>query len=296
MIISASRRTDIPTFYSRWFINRIREGSCLVPHPFNPKQISEVSLQPEDVEAIVFWTRDPRPLFPYLDELDDRGYRYYFQYAVLDNPREIDPGTPRLTDALATFRELSRRIGPERVIWRYDPIIFSSITTAEFHRWTYTRIARELQGYTRRSMISIVDLYPRLKKRLGELKREGITLLTEKEISGRWFDDCMNALALSARESGMEIMSCAEPIDLTPYGIKPGKCIDDELIKDLFGLTVSGKKDPGQRKLCNCALSRDIGVYDTCVFGCRYCYATTDFYRAGKNYRQHDPHSRSLIP
>ena len=181
------------------------------------------------------------------------------------------------------------------MIWRYDPIVFSSITNADFHRQTYSRIARELRGYTRRSVISILDLYPRLKKRLEELKREGIIPLAGREISGRWFDECMNALALSARGCGMEIVSCAESIDLTPYGIKPGKCIDDELIKDVFGLSVSARKDPGQRKLCNCVRSRDIGVYDTCVFGCRYCYATTSFKRAGENHRRHNPHSSSLI-
>jgi len=295
MIISASRRTDIPAFYSPWFINRIREGRCAVPHPFDRSRIFEVSLRPEDVDVIVFWTRDPRPLLPYLEELDQRGYRYYFHYTLLDNPRELDPATPPLAASLETFRELSGRIGPERVIWRYDPIVFSSLTGADFHRETYARIARELQGYTRRSVISIVDLYPRLKRRLEELERAGIVPLAGREVSGRWFDDCMNALALAARERGMEIVSCAESIDLTPYGIKPGKCIDDELIRDVFGLSVPARKDPGQRKLCHCVPSRDIGVYDTCVFGCRYCYATASFQRARENRRRHDPRSGSLI-
>ena len=119
MIISASRRTDLPAFYARWFINRVRAGYCLVPNPFNPRQISRISLAPEDVDVIVFWTRHARPLFPYLRELDERGYRYYFQYTLMDNPRALDTRTPSLEAALDTFRALARRIGPQRVIWRH---------------------------------------------------------------------------------------------------------------------------------------------------------------------------------
>ena len=132
MIVSVSRRTDIPGFYSQWFMNRIRAGTCLVPNPFNPRQISRVSLRPEDVDVIVFWTRNPRPLFSYLPELDDRGYRYYFLFTLMANPREIDPRLPPVDMAIKTFRDLSHRLGPDRVVWRYDPIFLSSITDAEF--------------------------------------------------------------------------------------------------------------------------------------------------------------------
>ncbi|MFH1038604.1 MAG: DUF1848 domain-containing protein [PVC group bacterium] len=296
MIISASRRTDIPAFYSRWFINRVREGWCEVPHPFNREQVSRISLLPQGLDCIVFWTRNPRPLFPYLRELNERGFHYYFQYTVLNNPRELDSGTPSLPVSIKTFRELAGRIGAERVIWRYDPIVFSSITTAAFHRDTYERIARALRGCTRRSVVSIVDFYPRIGGRLNELEREGITFIRGEELRGSWFDDCMASLARSAQKNGMEIVSCSEGIDLTPYGITPGKCIDDQLIRRVFGIEVKGRKDPGQRRLCHCVLSRDIGVYDTCTFGCRYCYATASFQRAAENYRRHNPAAASLIP
>jgi len=295
VIISASRRTDIPAFYSRWFINRIREGRCTVPHPFNPKQISEVSLKPEDVDVIVFWTRDPRPLFSHLEELDKMGYRYYFQYTLMANPRSLDPRVPTLSVSIETFRELSGRVGPEKVIWRYDPIVFSTATPPNFHREVYGRIARALRGFTRRSVISIVDIYSRIRRRLEKMREEGIIITPGGEIPEEVIAGCMNQIAASARENGMEIVSCAEEIDLTPYGVRPGKCIDDVLIRNLFGLRVSRRKDPGQRRLCKCVLSRDIGVYETCLFGCRYCYATTSFERAEANFRRHDPASPSLV-
>ena len=131
MIISASRRTDIPAFYSRWLLNRLRAGFCLVPNPFNPGQVSRIELGPQDVDTIVFWTRNPRPLFPFLDELDARGYRYNFQYTLLDYPRLIDEHTPPPPAALDTFRRLADRLGPQRLVWRYDPIVQSQITRSQ---------------------------------------------------------------------------------------------------------------------------------------------------------------------
>jgi hypothetical protein len=295
MIISASRRTDIPAFYARWFINRIRAGYCTVPNPFNPQQVSSVSLKPEDVDVIVFWTRNPRPLFPYLEELDRRGYRYYFQYTLLDNPRLIDRKAPPLQAALKTFRELAGRVGPERVIWRYDPIVLSEVTGAQFHQETYGRIAQALAGYTQRSVISIADIYRKAGKRLRQLAQQGVEITDYKGQPSRRFDELMRDLVRMANENGMQIVSCAETIDLRPYGVRLGKCVDDAYIKKVFGLDVTGEKDPSQREACGCVVSRDIGMYETCLFGCQYCYATTSFERARANYDRHDPHSPSLL-
>jgi hypothetical protein len=159
MIISASRRTDIPAFYAEWMVNRVRAGFCTVPNPFNRHQVSCVSLRPEDVDAIVFWTRNPRPLIPRLGELDHCGLRYYFQFTILGYPRELDPKSPSVGAAVEAFKDLSGRLGPRRVIWRYDPLIFTSLTTAGFHRENYGRLAEALRGHTRRSVVSVVDIY-----------------------------------------------------------------------------------------------------------------------------------------
>jgi hypothetical protein len=298
MIISASRRTDIPAFYACWFINRIRAGYCEVPNPFNRQQVSHVSLLPEDVDVIVFWTRNPRPLFPYLNELDGRGYRYYFQYTLLGYPPEIDAYNPALPASLATFRELAQRLGPERLIWRYDPIMLSEATPPAYHREAYTRLARALAGFTGRSVISLMDDYPKIRKRLQEMERQGARLLpvspdAERNLPG-WVGNLLQDLAEIAGSNHMEIQSCAEEFDLLPYGICPGKCVDDEYIQRVFGPEVTHSKDPSQRKACGCVLSKDIGIYDTCLFGCRYCYATTSFERARVNYLRHDPEGPAL--
>ena len=212
MIISASRRTDIPAFYAEWFINRIRAGYCTVPNPFNRKQIAHVSLDPEDVEAIVFWTRHPRPLMAHLAELDRRGYRYYFQYTLMDYPRAIDARTPPLSTSLNIFRSLADRIGPQRMIWRYDPIVFSKLTGARFHQETYERISRLLRGYTHRSVISIVDVYRKASRRLREMNKRGIDLVVYDGAPSERFARLMRDLARIAQENDMEITSCAEEI------------------------------------------------------------------------------------
>ena len=295
MIISASRRTDVPSFYADWFINRIRAGFCTVPNPRNRSQVSRVSLRPEDVDVIVFWTRHPKPLFPYLDELDLRGYRYYFQYTLLGYPREIDPRSPPRQVAIETFRELSDRVGQESVIWRYDPIVFSRLTGTGYHGESYASIAEALRGHTSRSVISVMDRYRKFRQRLEQLDRQGVGVGDHDDLSSPRRVELLNAIARTARDNGMEIFACAEERDLSPCGILPGKCIDDEYIEAAFGIDVGRRKDPGQRQACGCVVSRDIGAYDTCVFGCSYCYATGDFERASENLQAHDPASPSLL-
>ena len=292
MIISASRRTDVPAFYSDWFMKRIEAGHCDVPNPFNSKQVTKVSLKPEDVDIIVFWTRNASPLLRRLEELDRRGYRYTFLYTLMDNPRAIDPRCPTLEEGLATFKNLSHRLGPERVMWRYDPILFSNVTTPEFHRKSYEGISKRLRGYTNRSIISVVNIYKKVRQRLKNLSEKGIEVM---ECPEKTFGDLMRFMASVARESGMVLSTCAQERDLTVYGVFPGKCIDDGLIREVFGLEVSHTKDPFQRKACGCVTSKDIGMYDTCLYGCVYCYATTSFDRAKENYRKYDPEAPSLI-
>ena len=295
MIISASRRTDIPAFYAQWFINRIRAGHCTVPNPFNRKQTSHISLCPEDVTTIVFWTRNPQPLIPYLKELDQLGYRYYFQYTVMNNPRLLETMTPSLSTSLRIFKKLSDLIGPERVIWRYDPVVISNITDIEFHTDTYKHIAENLRDYTQRSVISLMDIYPKLKKRLQSLKDNGVEIIdSNKEFDNR-FDALLYTLSGAAEQNKMEIVSCAEDPDLTKYNIQPGKCIDDNYVKRAFGIDVSHKKDPFQREACGCVESRDIGVYDTCLSGCQYCYATSSFEKAKALNENHNPDSTSMV-
>ena len=292
MIISASRRTDLPAFYSEWFMNRIRAGFCLVPNPFNRARVSRVSLAPEDVDVIVFWTRNPRPLLPHLQELDACDYRYYFLVTLMANPREIDPGCPSFDAAVAAFRALSDRIGPERVVWRYDPIFLTGVSGPTFHIDAFERIACALRGHTKRSIVSVMHPYRKLRKRMAELAAGGIDLIPADADS---LSPLVGSLADISSANGMELQSCADELDLQRYGIRPGKCVDDALMWRAFGLEVEAAKDSCQRKPCGCVSSKDIGMYDSCLFGCVYCYAVTSFERARMNHRRHDPTSESLL-
>jgi len=294
MIISASRRTDIPAFYAEWFINRIRAGFCSVPNPFNRNQVSRVSLAPEDVDVIVFWTRNPRPLFPYLPELDRHGYRYYFQYTLIDNPNEIDPKSPKVDYSIRTFQELAKLIGPERVIWRYDPIVFSDFTDVNYHLTKYISLAASLGGYSKRSVISIMDAYPKASKRLRDMTAAGIHLLLPPDLETA-IPELIPQLVSTASQNEMEIFSCSETYDLSALGVLPGKCVDDHYIERIFGISVGSKKDPSQRSECGCVISKDVGMYDSCLFGCQYCYATSSFERAKENHAIHNPESPSIL-
>ena len=292
MIISASRRTDIAAFYAEWMMRRFRAGYCTVPNPLNRHQVSVISLRPGDVEAIVFWTRNARPLMTHLQELDSRGYRYYFQYTIIGNLREIDPKSPPVATALDTFCELSERLGPNRVIWRYDPIVFSQLTPPAFHRENYQRLAESLRNRTARSVISIVDIYRKTQRRMKDLQGTPAAIQPCDELE---VQNLMSDVARVARANGMDIVSCAEEMDLRPFGIRPGKCIDDQVIASALGVDVSKKKDPTQRGACGCVVSRDIGMYDSCIYGCVYCYATKSFAQARVHLEEHDPDSPSLL-
>jgi len=290
MIISASRRTDIPALYSDWFMNRIRAGWCQVPNPLNYNQLSYISLRPDNVTAIVFWSKNPAPMLRYLDELDERGLRYYFQFTLNDYPKTLEPKIPRLEDRLETFQELSSRLGPLRIMWRYDPIIISNRTPLVFHLDKFSKIATALKGSTRRVMVSLVDYYQKTDRRLSLLERRGFQF--ERGIShSPQALKLLEELAEIARYNGMEIFTCAEEFDFSKVGVPPGRCIDGELISKLWSLKVPTKKDPTQRAACLCVVSKDIGMNDTCLHCCRYCYATRNAPVARRRHSQHDPNS-----
>lgn len=293
-IISASRRTDIPAFYSAWFMDRIRAGYCTVVNPYNRSQVAYVSLRPEDVTAIVFWTRNPKPLLPFLNELNDRGYRYYFLYTIIGYPREIDPHSPSIDIAVETFQELSRQVGKARVIWRYDPMILSNLTPVDWHREQIQRLMGQLKDYTEKIIFSFVEPYRKTRARLDKETGEGFSLSPEA-FSPLAYEPIVAWLAKEANAAGLAIQSCAEEISWDKYGITNGKCIDDTLISRMTGKALSLKKDTSQRKFCHCVVSKDIGATNTCLFGCRYCYATVSMAAAQKNHEQHDPSSPSLL-
>lgn len=275
-------------------MNRIRAGYCTVPNPFSAGQISYVSLKSEDVQAVVFWTRNPKPLMKYLPELDRAGYRYYFQYTVIGYPASIDPKSPPLNVAVKTFRELSALIGKERVIWRYDPILFSNETSSEWHVKQISSLIEKLKSFTKRLVISFIDPYRKTKIRM-EKERVGGFRLAPDAFEASVYNELIGWIGREAGNAGLEAQTCAEAADLEKLGIKHSKCIDDGLIRKIWGITVSGRKDPSQRKWCGCVTSKDIGVNNTCLFGCKYCYATSATKTAENNFKKHSKKSPSLI-
>lgn len=263
MIISASRRTDLPAFYADWLFSRIEKGFVDVRNPMNAAQIRRVSLRPEDVDCFVFWTKDPAPMLPLLSRLE--GYDYYFQFTLNGYGPEIETRVPPLGARIETLKRLSGEIGPARVIWRYDPILLTPRYGARFHADMFARIAGELAGRVERVTISFIDYYKKIEKnwrRLG--MREPAP--DEVELIAR-------AIATVAVESGMTPLSCAEKLNLAPYGILPGACVDPALIERITGRVQPARRAKAQRPLCGCAESADIGAYDTCAHGCAYCYA-----------------------
>lgn len=296
MIISASRRTDLPAFYSKWLMNRIRAGFCLVPNPFNPSQVTRVSLLPGDVEVFVFWTRDARPMLDSLSELDRMGCRYMFLVTVVDYPAALGPGDLRTEEAISMVHRLAGMIGPDRVVWRYDPIVFSNVTDAAFHQERFSRLAGALRGSTRRVIVSGLTFYRRNSRAIDALAKAGIVVCPKENVPVRQMEGLLKTMVEVAAREGLELVSCAETLDWRRMGVIPGRCIDNELIKRVFGLDVSAIKDPGQRPACGCVMSRDIGVYNTCVRGCPYCYAVSSIDDAKRTCRLHDPEAASLVP
>lgn len=292
MIVSASRRTDIPAFFCDWFVNRIKAGYLLTRNPFNAHQISRVSLMPKDVDLIVFWTRNPSGLMPHLSVMDELGHRYYFQYTITGYPRKIERSVPKPQAAIETFCQLSEMIGKERVVWRYDPILLSNLVDFDEHKRLFTKIASMLAGKTERVVISFSDFYQKTERNLKAVESLvywDVTQNTEQMLELSKF------MADVAAANGMQIKSCAERADLAEAGIAHGKCIDDDLIRDVFGLPLSSEKDKGQREECGCIKSVDIGMYNTCLHECSYCYATFNKQVVINNKKKHDENSPFLI-
>ncbi len=267
MIISASRRCDIPAFKGEEFMAALHAGGIEVGNPFRPGPARRVSLERGDVDAFVFWSRDPRPFLRHLDGIERGGFPFYFLITATGYPRLLEPDVPTPDEAAACFRELAARIGRRRVIWRYDPVFFSEHTPFAFHVENFSRLAGLLSPFTSRAIVSFFDPYA---KALHRLRQAGIDA---DEASGT--PEMQVALlarfAAIAAAEGLEIQSCAEPA--LAAAVPAGKCIDERLLNEVFGLKLSYRKDPGQRKLCLCQQSVDIGNYGACGHGCLYCYA-----------------------
>lgn len=285
MILSVSRRTDIPNYYSEWFVNRLKAGFLYVRNPINIHQISKINLSPQLVDCIVFWTKNPLPMLDRLKELQD--YNYYFQFTLTGYGKDIEPNLPDKRKVLLdAFKRLSLKTGKNRVIWRYDPILFTERYTEAYHMKAFRTIAESLRGYTDRVVISFVDMYTKTKRNM-----QGIQVLNLEKPELEMF---ASKLAQIAEENNMKISACAESLDLSAYGIEHSSCIDRQLIEQIIGCKIKDRKDKNQRSECGCIESVEAGSYNTCRNGCRYCYANYSDHEVARSCRLYDPESPIL--
>lgn len=286
MIISASRRTDIPTYYSEWFLKRIKAGYVYVRNPMNPHQVSQINLSPEVVDGIVFWTKNSTPMLDRLVELNN--YMYYFQFTLNSYGVDVEENIPNKSKVvIPAFQRLSDSIGPDRVIWRYDPIFLSKVYTVDYHIRYFEELAKRLSPYTKKCTISFLDLYRNTEKNIAILAPDELSMERQTQLA--------KTIAEIAHSYGLRIDTCAEEIDLSQYGIEHAKCIDDRLFSQLLQCPLEIKKDKNQRLGCGCVESVDIGAYNTCRNGCKYCYANYSGKAVCMNSRNHNPDSPLLI-
>ena len=282
MIVSASRRTDIPAFYSDWFFNRLRDGFAWVRNPMNPRQVSEIPLTPRSVDCFVFWTKNPAPMLArHADELVKMATPFYFHITITPYGRSIEPAVARKEEVLSSFAALARLVGRERVIWRYDPIIFTDTIDIAYHLKHFTDIAEFLAPHPDKCVISFLDIYRKIQHNMREIGAFDPPEEAKHELCRK--------LHSVATQAGMQIAACAEAADFSADGITRNRCIDPDLIARLCGETLSIPKDKHQRKECLCAESVDIGAYNSCAHLCRYCYANADRARVEANAAEHDP-------
>lgn len=285
MILSVSRRTDIPNYYSEWFYHRIKEGFLYVRNPMNPHQVSEIRITPDVVDCIVFWTKNPLPMMERLEELKE--YSYYFQFTLTGYGNDVEANLPdKKTAMIPIFQELSEKIGRERVIWRYDPIFFSDRYTVGYHIETFREMAEALNGYTDQCVISFLDIYAKIRKNM-----EGLSYYELEESELKSF---AKEISRIAKQNDISVGSCAEKLDLEDCGIVHNCCIDKKLIEKLIGFELKVGKDKNQREECGCVESIDIGTYDTCRNGCAYCYANSGAKSVEVNAAKYDPASPLL--
>ena len=258
-------------------------GVVLTQNPVHPAQVQRLSLSEDTVDCIVFWTKDAAPLLPYLDELDRLGYAYYFQFTLTPYPHVLEPGLRPKTEIVQTFRALSERLGRERVVWRYDPILLGTGIDIAFHKQAFRALCERLSDCTDTVTISFLDIYQKIKTVPVRPPNESETA------------ELAAFIGETARRYGLRATACCEAADLTVYGISRAACIDKARIERICGCALDLTADKNQRGMCGCSESVDIGVYDTCPNGCVYCYANRSKAAVEKHRAAYDPNSPSAL-
>lgn len=289
MIISASYKTDLPAWYGEWFMNRLRAGYALVANPYN-NVVSRVPLTREDVDGFVFWTRSIRPFMRHLAEVRERGFPFIVHQGILGYPRALEATQTPVEQATKDMQTLATEYHPRVAIWRYDPILFTSLTPVEWHLRNFRRIAEQVSGATDEVVVSFAQIYQKTQRNLDEAAREqGFTWEDPADEVKR---DLAGQLAQIAREHGLQLSMCAQSQYIVA-GVAEARCIDPFRLSDVAGYMIQAPKKP-HRKGCGCYQSKDIGTYNTCPHGCVYCYAVASCGAARERLKRHDPEAERL--
>lgn len=285
MIIHTGNRTDIPAFYSEWFLNRIRAGFVLVRNPYNPQQVTKFSLFPDVVDLIAFCTKNPAPMLPHMEKISDYG-QYWF-VTITPYGTDIEPNVPEKKTVMEDFKRLSESAGIDSVGWRYDPVFVDERHSMQWHLAEFESMARNLQGFTKTCVISFIDLYKKVRRNFPEVRE---TVREERIFLGKEF-------IRIASECGMTVKTCAEGNELAAYGADCSGCMTAEVFETALRQRLDVPKGTGTQRngMCSCILGSDIGAYDTCGHLCRYCYANSDTALVRENMRRHDPSSPLLV-
>lgn len=284
MIINTGGRTDTVQYYTDWLMRRFEEGYALTCNPLFPTKVNRYELDPKVVDCVVFCSKNYQPILPRLHEITDR-FNTYFHYTITAYGRNIEPGVPPIDESMATLIELSQLVGRQRVSWRYDPVLLTRDYTIQRHLETFDRMARVLAPHIDRCVFSFVEMYKKLRFNMPEL----IPLSVED------MDELARGLGSIAATYGMRIQTCGTNGDFSRYGIQSSGCMTLDILGEANGVAFKNRKHKGMRQGCHCIESRDIGAYDTCLNGCKYCYANQTPQKAIENYKLHDPASPLLL-
>jgi hypothetical protein len=300
MIISASYKTDIPTFYGEWFMNRLRAGFCKMVNPYGG-QIYSIDLSPEQVDGFVFWTKNIGPFLKHLPEVQRLGYPFLIQHTINGYPSELEARVINHAHTIEYMKRVAGEYGSQRLVWRYDPIVISSLTPFDWHRRNFAALAKELAGATDEVVISFAQIYRKTRCNMDAAAQETGFSWNEHRPEEEAFLEKGRALtadlAQMAASHGMQLKICSQKAFLVPGVTEEARCIDAERLERVAHRPIAEKvKQKGNREECGCFASRDIGSYDTCPHGCVYCYAVQNRDVALKRYKEHDPAGEFLFP
>jgi len=289
MIISASYKTDLPAWYGEWFMNRLRAGFCEMINPYN-NVVSTVPLTRETVDGFVFWTRNIGPFLPHLPEIRERGHPFIVHQGMMGYPRELERTQVDPARAARDVHALARDYSPRVTVWRYDPILFTSLTPFEWHLSNFARLAALLAGATDEVVVSFAQVYKKTERNLDKAaKVHGFTWEDPADEVKR---ELVAALAAIAQTHGMQLAVCAQSGLLVPGAVE-ARCVDPFRLSEVAGYAIHAPKKP-HRPGCGCYQAKDIGAYNTCPNGCLYCYAVAGCEGARQRYQRHDPQAARL--